>query len=112
MRPLALPCAALALLLVGTAQAGAAAPTTCPSYEYKLSGTSWSARAISVRRVDCGAARKLIRSYSRPRNCRFLKPCHLNGWTCDTLSAQGSTFSEKCTKGRLLVAWRGSYASH
>jgi UDP-glucose 4-epimerase len=66
MRPLALPCAALALLLVGTAQAGAAAPTTCPSYEYKLSGTSWSARAISVRRVECGAARKLIRSYSRP----------------------------------------------
>lgn len=104
-------CLALAVAL-SSATAGAASFTsTCPAYKFKASGIPWSAKQIRIKGTSCKAARALIRSYARPRNCRFQAPCHINKYTCRTTDAHESSFVETCKRPGHLVRWHGSYSS-
>ena len=103
-------CVCSALLVLGvTGDAGAASTSSCPSFKWKANGTPWQARQIRVRKVSCSDAGRLIRSYARPRNCRFIAPCRIQGLRCETNGTSGSVFRETCTRGKRLVSWRGSY---
>ena len=105
-------CLALAVAL-GVSAAGAATFTrsACPNYKFKDNGIPWSAKQIRIKGTTCKAARALIRSYARPRNCRFQAPCHIKKYTCKTTNAHESSFTETCRRPGHLVRWNGSYSS-
>lgn len=104
---------AVLLLALPSAAAGqsAAAARSCPSFSFKHNGIPWSAKSIRAKKVYCRAARRLIKAYATPRNCQFRAKCKVRRYTCRTLSAEGSRFTEKCTRGGRVVRWRGSYVS-
>jgi hypothetical protein len=110
-------CAAAALASLAVL-AGLVAPSTapaathsCTSFSFKHNGVPWRAKSIRVRDVSCRSAKRLIKAYAEPRNCQFQKRCKVRRYTCRTLAASGSTFTESCTRGSRLVRWRGSYTS-
>jgi hypothetical protein len=89
----------------------ASAARACPAFSWKNNGVPWRARQIRARGVSCAQARTLIRSYAKPRNCQFEARCKVGRWTCRTSDAEGSRFTERCTRGSRVVRWRGSYVS-
>jgi hypothetical protein len=78
---------------------------------FERNGTPWRAKAIRVRDVSCRSAKALIRSYAKPRNCQFEPRCRVERWACRTLEVEGSTFTERCTRGERMVRWRGSFTT-
>jgi hypothetical protein len=101
--------AATAALL--PAASASAATRSCPSFSFKHNGVPWSAKSIRARNVSCRSAKRLIKAYAEPRNCQFQKRCRVGRYTCRTSSAEGSHFTEGCTRGGRVVRWRGSYVS-
>jgi len=105
-------CALLVTAGLGVASrpAAGASPTRCAAFAFKSNGTTWKANTIRVSRVGCPDARRLIRLYAKPRNCQFRPRCKVSVYSCRTLEAEGSTFTERCTRdGGRSVRWRGSY---
>jgi hypothetical protein len=103
--------AAILLIAVGPTAAAPAATHGCKSFSFKHNGVPWSAKQIRVRNVSCRSAKRLIKAYAEPRNCQFEKRCRVRRYLCRTLSAEGSEFTESCTRGSRLVRWHGSYVS-
>lgn len=97
--------------IAATAAPGATAARVCPSFSWKRNGVPWRARRILAHAISCPRARDLIRSYAKPRNCQFEPRCKVGRWLCRTSGAEGSRFTERCTRGRRVVRWRGSYVS-
>jgi hypothetical protein len=104
-------CALLVALAPDAAASEATSSRNCSSFSFTRSGTPWRAQEIRTRRVSCRTARALIRSYATPRDCQFQPRCRVEGWACRTLEAEGSTFTERCTRRGRVVRWRGSYTS-
>lgn len=102
--------AALALFFAAAPASGAAAKS-CPDFAFERNGVPWAAEEIRVADVTCARARRVIRAYAKPRNCRFVAPCNVKGLTCETIFARGSEFAEDCTSGDRRVRWAGSYES-
>ena len=95
-----------------TGSAGAATPTGCAAFTFKSNGVPWSASQIRKSGTTCKAARSLIRSYARPRNCRLQAPCHIDHYVCRTTQSHESSFVETCKRSGRSVRWRGSYSSN
>lgn len=109
IRPLAV---ALFVVTLCAAPASGAGAGRCPSFDFEHGGVPWSAEEIRIAGgAGCKGARRVIRSYAQPRNCRFVAPCRLEGFVCETKRARGSAFVERCTAGKRVVRWRGSYIS-
>ena len=102
-------CLALSGVLPGSAAAGES--SSCPSYKFKVNGIPWAGKQIRTRNESCATARRLIRAYAKPRNCRFIAPCRILRYRCVTTDTRGSTFRETCTRGKRRVSWNGSYVS-
>ena len=112
MRRLCLAVALAASLVLLAAGGGAdAASRGCASFSFKHNGVSWHADSIRVRVITCRTARRVIKAYAEPRNCQFEPRCKVRRYTCRTRDAHGSEFTERCTRGRRVVRWHGSYVS-
>lgn len=87
--------------------------TGCSRYSFTQKGVEWRATDIRLTDMSCSAAKGLIASYARPRNCQLRAPCRIDGFVCRTTEAHASEFTEVCKESGSAreVRWLGSYIS-
>jgi hypothetical protein len=83
----------------------------CAALAFTHNGIPWKATKVERTELSCDEATAVIRAYAKPRNCQFQPSCQIGTYRCRTLVTEGSTFTERCTRGHRSVQWRGTYVS-